>query len=280
MNVLEVQGLTKRYPAFTLNGVSFDVPQGAVMGFIGRNGAGKSTTLKSILGMVHPDAGAVRVFGMDYAENERAIRRELGVVLGGIDFYPKKKIKTITDVTRRFYNNWDEEKYRHYLELFHIDESKRVDQLSSGMKVKYMIALALSHNARLLILDEPTSALDPVSRDELTELLRRVVADGTRSVLFSTHITSDLEKCATHIAFIKDGGLQYTGSSFFICGSLLQRLLKSGLSFSASSIVISCSIGTSFATESTVAYGISSTLPTSRIAPLAAIVPNEIICAT
>ena len=165
MNVLEVQGLTKRYPAFTLNGVSFDVPQGAVMGFIGRNGAGKSTTLKSILGMVHPDAGAVRVFGMDYAENERAIRRELGVVLGGIDFYPKKKIKTITDVTRRFYNNWDEEKYRHYLELFHIDESKRVDQLSSGMKVKYMIALALSHNARLLILDEPTSGLDPVSRD-------------------------------------------------------------------------------------------------------------------
>ena len=153
MNVLEVQGLTKRYPAFTLNGVSFDVPQGAVMGFIGRNGAGKSTTLKSILGMVHPDVGAVRVFGMDYAENERAIRRELGVVLGGIDFYPKKKIKTITDVTRRFYNNWDEEKYRHYLELFHIDESKRVDQLSSGMKVKYMIALALSHNARLLILD-------------------------------------------------------------------------------------------------------------------------------
>ena len=96
MNVLEVQGLTKRYPAFTLDGVSFAVPEGAVMGFIGRNGAGKSTTLKSILGMVYPDGGAVRVFGMDYGENERAIRRELGVVLGGIDFYPKKKIKTIT----------------------------------------------------------------------------------------------------------------------------------------------------------------------------------------
>ena len=212
MNVLEVQGLTKRYPAFTLNGVSFDVLQGAVMGFIGRNGAGKSTTLKSILGMVHPDAGAVRVFGMDYAENERAIRRELGVVLGGIDFYPKKKIKTITDVTRRFYNNWDEEKYRHYLELFHIDESKRVDQLSSGMKVKYMIALALSHNARLLILDEPTSGLDPVSRDELVELFRAIVADGQRSILFSTHITSDLEKCASHITFIKDGEIFHSST--------------------------------------------------------------------
>lgn len=205
MNVLEVQGLTKRYPAFTLNGVSFDVPQGTVMGFIGRNGAGKSTTLKSILGMVHPDAGAVRVFGMDYAENERAIRRELGVVLGGIDFYPKKKIKTITDVTRRFYNNWDEEKYRHYLELFHIDESKRVDQLSSGMKVKYMIALALSHNARLLILDEPTSGLDPVSRDELLDIFRDTVANGERSILFSTHIISDLEKCADLITYIHNG---------------------------------------------------------------------------
>ena len=203
MNVLEVQGLTKRYPAFTLNGVSFDVPQGAVMGFIGRNGAGKSTTLKSILGMVHPDAGAVRVFGMDYAENERAVRRELGVVLGGIDFYPKKKIKTITDVTRRFYNNWDEEKYCHYLELFRIDESKRVDQLSSGMKVKYMIALALSHNARLLILDEPTSGLDPVSRDELTELLRRVVADGGGRgyPVFHPHHLRSGEVCHPHCLY-------------------------------------------------------------------------------
>ena len=183
MNVLEVQGLTKRYPAFTLNGVSFDVPQGAVMGFIGRNGAGKSTTLKSILGMVHPDAGAVRVFGMDYAENERAIRRELGVVLGGIDFYPKKKIKTITDVTRRFYNNWDEEKYRHYLELFHIDESKRVDQLSSGMKVKYMIALALSHNARLLILDEPTSGLDYRECMTVMETVREMAERGCAVIM-------------------------------------------------------------------------------------------------
>ena len=212
MNVLEVQGLTKRYPAFTLDHVSFDVPQGAVMGFIGRNGAGKSTTLKSILGMVHPDEGAVRVFGMDYAANEAAIRRELGVVLGGIDFYPKKKVGTITDVTRRFYDNWDEEKYRHYLQLFALDESKRVDQLSSGMKVKYLLALALSHNAKLLILDEPTSGLDPVSRDELVELFRAIVADGQRSILFSTHITSDLEKCASHITFIKDGAIFHSST--------------------------------------------------------------------
>ena len=211
MNVLEVRELRKTYPAFTLKDVSLDVPQGAIVGFIGRNGAGKSTTLKSILGLVHPDGGTVRAFGLDYAANEAAIRRRIGVVLGGIDFYPKKKVGVITDVTRRFYSNWDEDKYRHYLGLFAIDESKRVDQLSSGMKVKYMIALALSHSAELLILDEPTSGLDPVSRDELVELFRRIVADGSRSILFSTHITSDLEKCASHIAFIKDGEMLYDG---------------------------------------------------------------------
>ena len=213
MNVLEVRELRKTYLAFTLKGVSLDVPQGAIVGFIGRNGAGKSTTLKSVLGLVHPDGGTVRAFGLDYAANEAAIRRRIGVVLGGIDFYPKKRVGVITDVTRRFYSNWDEKKYRHYLELFAIDESKRVDQLSSGMKVKYMIALALSHGAELLLLDEPTSGLDPVSRDELVELFRHIVADGTRSILFSTHITSDLEKCASHIAFIKDGEMLYNGGA-------------------------------------------------------------------
>ena len=177
-NALEVRGLCKNYPAFTLKDVSFDVPQGAVVGFIGRNGAGKSTTLKSILGLVHPDGGEVRCFGQDVRQHEREFKESIGVVLGGIDFYPKKKVRTITDVTRRFYDNWDEEKYRYYLKLFRIDETKRVDQLSSGMRVKYLLALALSHNARLLLLDEPTSGLDPVSRDELVELFRAFVVDG------------------------------------------------------------------------------------------------------
>ena len=212
MNALEVRGLCKTYPAFTLKDVSFDVSQGAVVGFIGRNGAGKSTTLKSILGLVHPDGGDVRFFGQDVRQHEREFKEQIGVVLGGIDFYPKKKVKTITDVTRRFYRNWDETKYCHYLELFGIDESKRVDQLSSGMKVKYLLALALSHNAKLLILDEPTSGLDPVSRDELVELFRAIVADGQRSILFSTHITSDLEKCASHITFIKDGAIFHSST--------------------------------------------------------------------
>lgn len=212
MNVLTVKGLCKSYPSFTLKEVSFALPQGTVMGFIGRNGAGKSTTLKSVLGLVHPDKGQVTFMEQDVAQNEQYMKENIGVVLGGIDFYAQKKIKTITDVTRRFYPNWEEEKYRHYLSLFGLDETKRVRELSDGMRVKYLIALALSHQAKLLILDEPTSGLDPVSRDELTELFRAIVADGSRSILFSTHITSDLEKCADHITFIKDGEIFYTGA--------------------------------------------------------------------
>ena len=212
MNVLTVKGLCKSYPSFTLKEVSFALPQGTVMGFIGRNGAGKSTTLKSVLGLVHPDKGQVTFMEQDVAQNEQYMKENIGVVLGGIDFYAQKKIKTITDVTRRFYPNWEEEKYRHYLSLFGLDESKRVRELSDGMRVKYLIALALSHQAKLLILDAPTSGLDPVSRDELTELFRAIVADGSRSILFSTHITSDLEKCADHITFIKDGEIFFTGA--------------------------------------------------------------------
>ena len=205
MNTLEVRNLRKVYPAFTLQDVSFTVPAGSVTGLVGRNGAGKSTTLKSLLGLVHPDGGEVRFCGMDTAENEKAFKEEIGVVLGGIDFYPKKKLKTITAVTKKFYVNWDEAAYRRYMALFALDEQKRVDQLSNGMRVKYLIALALSHGARLLILDEPTSGLDPVSRDELVQLFKALVADGQRSVLFSTHITSDLEKCADAIVYIKEG---------------------------------------------------------------------------
>lgn len=212
MNALEIRNLRKEYPSFSLKDVSFCVPEGAIMGFIGRNGAGKSTTIKSVLGMVHRDSGSITFYGRDTVENEMYFKENIGVALGGIDFYPKKKLKDITCVTSRFYSNWDKDKYAHYLKVFSLDEKKCVDQLSSGMRVKYLIALALSHNAKLLILDEPTSGLDPVSRDELVELFKSIVKDGTRSILFSTHITSDLEKCADHITFIKDGEILHTGT--------------------------------------------------------------------
>jgi ABC-2 type transport system ATP-binding protein len=207
MNVLSVKGLSKHYPNFTLEDISFDLPQGKIMGLIGKNGAGKSTTLKSILNLVNPDSGTIKMFHKDFRENEESCKQKIGVVLGGIDFYNHKKLKDITAVTKRFYKNWDENAYQRYIQAFSIVPDKKVKELSTGMKVKYMLALALSHNAKLLILDEPTSGLDPVSRDDLLGLFRQLVESKDISILFSTHIISDLEKCADYITYIKDGKL-------------------------------------------------------------------------
>lgn len=207
MNVLSVQGLTKHYPGFTLNNITFSLPKGRVMGLIGSNGAGKTTTLKSLLNLVHPDSGMIEMFGKNFLENEENCKQNIGVVLGEIDFYDQKKLDTVTAVTKRFYPDWDGKAYQKYMEMFELNPQKRVKDLSTGMRVKYMLALALSHNAKLLILDEPTGGLDPVSRDDLLGLFRQLVRDGERSILFSTHITSDLEKCADDITYIKAGEL-------------------------------------------------------------------------
>lgn len=205
--MLVVQNLSKRYPGFLLDNVSFHLKPGRIMGLIGRNGAGKTTTLKSILNLVKPDNGTVTMFGRDFYANEESCKQQIGVVLGGIDFYSHKKLTHITAVTKRFYQEWDEDAYQKYLKMFSFDPEKRVKELSAGMQVKFMVALALSHNAKLLIFDEPTSGLDPVSRDDLLNLFRQLVKDGSRSILYSTHITSDLEKCADDITYIKDGKL-------------------------------------------------------------------------
>ena len=204
MNVLEIEGLCKRYPAFALENVSFHVGAGRICGFIGRNGAGKSTTLGSLTGLVHPDAGAARFFGLDARENETAVKRRIGYVASGVNYYPNKKLRTITRVTRMFYDGWDDAAYARYMRLFNLDENKTPAQLSAGMKVKYALALALSHRAELLILDEPTSGLDPVSRDELLDVFMQLSREG-KAILFSTHITSDLDKCADDIVYIRQG---------------------------------------------------------------------------
>ena len=205
MRLLEVEGLTKKYPKFTLKNVSFSLEQGRIMGLIGKNGAGKSTTLKSMLNMVYPDKGTIKMLGHDFRQDEESCKQNIGVVLGSIQFYQDKKLQTITGVTKRFYQNWDDAAYRKYMSMFELDEQKQVKQLSEGMKVKYLIALALSHDAKLLIFDEPTSGLDPVAREDLLELFQQLVKDGKRSILFSTHITSDLDKCADDITYIKNG---------------------------------------------------------------------------
>lgn len=203
--VLRVQGLCKHYPGFALENVSFSLAPKHIMGLIGKNGAGKSTTLKSILNMVPLENGKIEIFQKDFYKYEKACKQQIGVVFGGIDFYPLKKLSAITSVTQKFYANWDQTQYQKYIKRFALDESKKFKELSNGMKVKYLLALALSHHAELLILDEPTSGLDPVSRDELLHMFRQIVKNENCSILFSTHITSDLDKCADDITYIQNG---------------------------------------------------------------------------
>lgn len=206
-NVLSVRGLTKRYDKFALKDVSFDVRRGEIMGFIGRNGAGKTTTLKSLMNYLHPDAGEIDFFGKPMTGNEMEIKRRTGFVTGGVDYYMQRKLRAITDVTRGFYPNWDEAAYKRCIAAFSLDEDKTPAELSAGMKVKYNLALAMSHRAELLLLDEPTSGLDPVSRDDLLDVFLGLKREGV-SILFSTHITSDLDKCADRITYIRAGEIQ------------------------------------------------------------------------
>lgn len=211
MKIAAIKNLSKSYPAFSLSNISFSLEMGAITGFIGRNGAGKTTTIKSILGFVHPDCGSIEFFGMNYKENEMKIKQKIGYVTGGFSFYPNKKLKDITKVTSSFYSQWDNSLYKNLCNDFNLNENKTPSQLSEGMKVKYSIALALSHHAELLILDEPTSGLDPVSRDELLDLFLKLQEEGV-TIFFSTHITSDLEKCADNIVYIKKGKIHTVSS--------------------------------------------------------------------
>ena len=204
---LAVQGLCKYYPAFRLENVSFTLEAGAITGFIGRNGAGKTTTINSIMSFVRPDAGDITFFGMPFPEKDREIKEKIGFVSAGMTYYTRKKLKAITAVTKTFYPGWNDQTYRKYLNAFGLDEEKMPSELSNGMKIKYALALALSHGAELLILDEPTSGLDPVSREELVEVFLKLKDEG-KTVFFSTHITSDLEKCADRILFLQQGRLK------------------------------------------------------------------------
>lgn len=204
MAILSVKGLTKTYTGFKLDNVSFSLEEGKITGFIGRNGAGKSTTLNSLFNFVHPDSGSIEFFGMDFLSHEQEIKQRIGFVSSGVNYYQNKRLKTISKVTRSFYPTWDDAAYTRYMKLFALDENKKPTELSAGMKVKYALTLALSHNAELLILDEPTSGLDPVSRDDLLDVLMGLCDEG-KTILFSTHITSDLDKCADNIIYIKNG---------------------------------------------------------------------------
>ena len=210
-SVLKIEKLNKKYPAFSLKDVSFEVKPGEIMGFIGRNGAGKTTTLKSIMNLVHYDSGSIFAFDLDMTKHELENKQRIGFALSELNYYPNKTIRQLMSVTKKFYKNFDEQKFNEVCKLFNLDLDKKLEQLSSGMKVKYSVAVALSHQAELLILDEPTSGLDPVSREEILDIFREIVKSKERAILFSTHITSDLDKCATNITYIHNGSIIYTG---------------------------------------------------------------------
>jgi len=211
-NLLEIKQISKKYPKFELKDVSFNVKKGQIVGFIGRNGAGKTTTLKGIMGLIHLDGGEINAFETSMIDNALENKQRIGFALSELSYYPNVTIRKITNVTKRFYKNFSDEKFDKYCKLFNLDPNKKLEELSSGMKVKYSVAIALSHDAELLILDEPTSGLDPISRDEVLDIFRSLVKSKERGLLFSTHITSDLDKCATDIVFIHEGKIIYQGS--------------------------------------------------------------------
>lgn len=211
-NMLEVTALSKSYTDFTLDNITFRLPEGFIMGLIGPNGSGKTTTIKSILNMIEPDSGDISVFGKDHIEQEQEIKRDIGVVFDNSYFVDEWDMADVEKAYSLFYARWNNETYWSMLSKFRITKEKRVKELSKGMQMKLMLACAFSYDAKLLILDEPTSGLDPLSRDELLEILSGYIEDGRHSVLFSTHITSDLEKIADYITYINLGKMIFTGS--------------------------------------------------------------------
>lgn len=204
-NILEVKGLNKNYQNFSLQDVSFSLPEGCITGFIGTNGAGKTSTLKSILGLTPKISGDIRLFGMDMAANEKEIKERMGIVLDDGGFYDELSLSEMKNIVASAYKLWDENEYGEYLERFSLNPKQKINTLSKGMRMKYALALALSHKAELLIMDEPTSGLDPLIRSQLLDILKEFMDNGGRGVFFSTHITSDLDKIADMLIMIDNG---------------------------------------------------------------------------
>jgi len=223
-NALELKGISKDFPGFKLNNISFSLPKGYIMGLVGPNGAGKTTTIQLILNMLEKDAGEILVFGKDNVESENAIKQDIGVVFDSIFYVDSWTIKDTEKAVSLFYEDWKHDVFNEMIKRFDLPQNKKIGELSRGMQMKLMLACAFSHNAKLLILDEPTSGLDPAIRDEFLEILHEYIKDGERSVLFSTHITTDLERVADYITFINRGELVYTGSIDELLGSY--RLIK------------------------------------------------------
>ena len=206
MNAIEIRGLEKRYPGFDLQ-LDLELPKGCILGLIGENGAGKSTTIKAILGMIRPDAGSITVLGRDNSRNFAPVREEIGVVLDEGGLPQCLNAVQLGKVMSGIYKNWDQAVYGDYLKKLSLPGDKAYKDFSRGMKMKLAIAVALSHHPKLLVLDEATSGLDPVIRDEVVEIFSDFTRDEEHAVLISSHIVSDLEKICDYVAFLHKGRL-------------------------------------------------------------------------
>ncbi|HEX3039835.1 MAG TPA: ABC transporter ATP-binding protein [Caproiciproducens sp.] len=218
-NILEIQSLNKQYPSFALKDVSFNVPSGSIMGFIGENGAGKTTTIKLILNEIARDSGTVKIFGMDNIRDERKIKEQIGVVFDESYFYGEFRAGDIGSILKRVFSGWDDGLYKRYLQEFKLPSDKAIKEFSKGMKMKLGIASALAHRPRLLILDEATSGLDPIVRSDILDIFLDFIQDETHSVLFSSHITSDIEKVADYVTFIHEGQIIFERSKDDLLGN-------------------------------------------------------------
>lgn len=207
MNVLEIKNLTKSYPGFTLNNLNLTLPSGCIMGLIGENGAGKSTTIKLILDILHKDSGSIKIFGKDNQDNIRLTKEDIGVVMDDVGIPECLTAMQVGKIMKHTYRNWDEGEYHRLLTKFALPDKKPFKDFSRGMKMKLGIAIAMSHGAKLLILDEATTGLDPVVRDEVVEMFSDFTRDETHSILISSHIVSDLEKLCDYVAFLHKGKL-------------------------------------------------------------------------
>ena len=211
-NAIEIKGLRKEYKGFALDDVSFDVPQGYIMGLIGPNGAGKTTIIKLIMNLIRRDAGEVRVFGLDNLRHEPEIKSRIGFVYDVPRFPEDLRLRTIASAIAAFYDKWDDGRFRDLLEEFQLSPRQVFKKLSHGMKMKFSLAIALAHDADLILMDEPTAGLDPVFRFELLTKLRALIQDERKTVLFSSHITSDLERVADFVTFVHKGRIVFSAA--------------------------------------------------------------------
>lgn len=204
-NAIQLNHVSKQYKEFSLNNISFPVKKGFVTGFIGPNGAGKTSTIKMIMNLIHTDSGSIELFGLDHKVNELAVKERIGFVYAENHFYDHLTIEKMKKVIAPFYQDWDDALFYQMARKFDLPLKRKIKQLSTGMKMKFSLAIALAHHAELIIMDEPTSGLDPVFRSEILDLFADIMQDDKKTIFFSTHITSDLEKIADYITFIYDG---------------------------------------------------------------------------